>query len=221
MPLLASDIMSGARVFLNDNAASLYTNALITPHVAGANKVLETELLSYGVEVQRVQSAVIPVSANALVLNLPSDFLLPIELYERASGNSSDPWAYITPKPWNPADYTPTTTLTYWAFYNNTINFPGATVARDVMLRYDRQLLAITGPNSPEDFALAQEYLTAKTAELCARYVGMNSQLADEIATREFIPAQNKLSTILVLEMQKNPQRRIRFTTQRRNVGIR
>lgn len=206
-------------MFLNDIAASLYTNAALTPHVIAANEELETELLTYGVEVQRVVSAAIPVAIGAVVLLLPTDFLLPIALYERDSGATTAPYVEIKERMWNPTDYTQVNTLNFWAFYNNNVNFPGATTARDVLMQYERQLAVVTGPNSPEDFVLSKRFLAAKTGELAARYIGMNPTFADDIARREVEPARDKLIHILVGNMQGNPQRRQRFTTQRRRLG--
>lgn len=219
MTFLASDVMDGARVFLNDVAASLYTNTAITPHIIAANEELESELLTYGVEVQRKVSAAIVVGIGVLVLPLPTDFLLPVNLYERSSGGS-DPYVKMDEKIWNPADYIQTNTLNYWAFYNNAVNLPGSTAARDVLLEYERQLAVVSGPNSPEDFVLSKRFLCAKAAELCARYVGMNTAFADSIASRETEPSRNRLITILVRNMQGNPVRRQKFTT-RRTSGIR
>lgn len=215
MSFLASDVMDGARVFLNDVGISLYTNAAITPHVSAANEELESELLTYGVEVQRkVSSAPITIGIGVLVLSLPTDFLLPVNLFERASG-SADPWIKMTEKTWNPVDYISGNTLTYWAFYNNAVNFPASTAAREVTMEYERQLAVVTGPNSPEDFILSKRFLCAKTAELCARYVGMNTAFADSIAARETEPSRNRLVTILVRNMQGNPVRRQRFSIGR------
>lgn len=208
--------MDGARMMLNDTAATLYSNTAITPHVIAANEQLELEMLALGISVVRKPTTAIVVAANALTLNLPSDFLLPLELFERASGNVSDPWVIVTEKTWVPADYVQTTSLTYWAFYNNAINFPGATVARDVMLRYERQLAVVTGPNSPEENIIFKRYLSAKTAEYAARYVGMNKTISDDIHGAEVRPALELVTQILVGNMQGNPVRRQGFSTQRR-----
>lgn len=216
MTFIASDVMDGARMMLNDTAATLYSNTAITPHVIAANEQLELEMLALGISVVRKPTTAIVVAANALTLNLPSDFLLPLELFERASGNVNDPWVPVTEKTWVPADYVQTTSLTYWAFYNNAINFPGATVARDVMLRYERQLAVVTGPNSPEENIIFKRYLSAKTAEYAARYVGMNKTISDDIHAAEVRPALELVTQILVGNMQGNPVRRQGFNTQRR-----
>lgn len=218
MAFLASDVMDGARLFLNDTAVLLYTNTVLTPHVIAANEELEQELISFGFPTERKQSTAIVVSANALTLTLPSDFLLPIRLFERISGNTSDPWVLITERAWNPESYIPGTALQYWAFYNNAINFPGATIARDVLLEYERQLAVITGPNSPEENVIFKRFLCAKTGELAARYIGMNATFADDIAKRETEPSRERIQSILTGIMQGNPVRRRRFTTRASSV---
>lgn len=215
MTFIASDVMDGARMMLNDTAATLYSNTAITPHVIAANEQLELEMLALGISVIRKPTVAIIVPALALTLTLPTDFLLPLELYERLSGATNDPWVLMTEREWTPADYTQNTSLNYWAFYNNAVNFPGSTVARDVMMRYERQLAVITGPNSPEENIVFKRYLAAKTAEYAARYVGMNKSISDDIHNDEVRPALELVTQILVGNMQGNPVRRMRFSTQR------
>lgn len=207
--------MDGARMMLNDTAATLYSNTAITPHVIAANEQLELEMLALGISVIRKPTVAIIVPALALTLTLPTDFLLPLELYERLSGAVNDPWVLMTEREWTPADYVQNTSLNYWAFYNNAVNFPGSTVARDVMMRYERQLAVITGPNSPEENIVFKRYLAAKTAEYAARYVGMNKSISDDIHNDEVRPALELVTQILVGNMQGNPVRRMRFSTQR------
>lgn len=213
MSFLASDIMDSARIFLNDNAATLYTNTSMVPYVRKSNENLETLLLANGVQVQNVKSTAITVAANALTLTLPADFLVPIRLYERDANDAQNDWIPMTEKIWEPEDVIPTNTLRFWAFRNNRIYFIGSIVTREVLLEYSRQLAVITGENSPEDFVLSKNYLAAKTAELCARYIGMNKDMADDIATREVIKAEDELIRIFVLASQGTPQRRPRFRT--------
>jgi hypothetical protein len=214
MSFLASDVADDARVLLNDTAASLYTNVTLLAPIARANRELELVLISYGLPVQRQISAAIPVAANATELTLPTDFLLPISMKERNSGstNVSD-WQDMTEKEFEPT-ITITNTLTYWAFRDNRIKFPGANTAREVLLRYERQLAAITAISSPEDFVVSRNYLGAKTAEIAARSIGMNITHADDILARYVAPAEDGLVRCYVLNQQGIPTRRQKFQTK-------
>lgn len=217
MPFLASDVMDDAAALLNDVPKSNYTYTVQLPFCRRANEMLEKIFISYGISVQLTKSTAITVAINALTLTLPSDFLLPINLWERNSGATNDAWVPMSMKTWEPESAVPTTSLTYWAFRNNAINFIGATTARDVLLEYQRQLAVISGTNSPEDTSLAKVWLGAKTAELCARYVGMNKTFADEIRDNEVGPAEDNLIRGYILQQQGNKVRRPRYSAQRQS----
>lgn len=210
MTFIASDVMDGSRVFLNDVAASIFTNTALLPIVKMANEELEKVLIIIGAEVQRQRSVAIPVTALAAFVTLPTDFLLPISLQERQSGGNDNDWVDMTERDFEPVQ-TPLNTIDYWAFYNNKINIRPCSVAREVLLKYDRQLAVITGNSSPEDFILAKAYLERRTAELAARYIGMNESFANSLAIREVEPARLALETLFILNNQGTPSRRKRF----------
>lgn len=213
--VLASDIMDKSAALLNDTDRALYTNAVQLPYIGMANESIEQILLTYGIVIQTKNSSAIDVAALATTLTLPDDFLVPIELWEREDGSTDE------------ADWTPmheqkdligfvqTTTLGVWSFSNNAIRFTGATTDREVLLRYSRSLLSLTSANSPIDINILARYLSRKTAELCARYIGMNSTFADELLTREVAPAQDDLIRIFVNNMQGVRHRRGSFGSGR------
>lgn len=205
---LASEVMDRAAALLNDTSRSLYTNAVQLPYLQKANEYLEQVLLTYGIVVQRKKSTAISVTALSQTLTLPSDFLLPIKLSERAVGETDADWIPMIEDNWT--HFVQSTTLTVWTFENNAINLAGATVAREVLLEYERSLATITVANSPIDTYLFKNFLASKTAEYCARYIGMNSTLADEIKTVESDKDEDNLERIFVLNQQGTRRRRIR-----------
>lgn len=218
MPVvLASDIMDGAAVVLNDTARNLYTNAVQLPLLKQANESIEQELAAYGIRIQRTNSAAIAVASSTTpnTLTLPSDFLIPITLWERPSGSTSEGDYIPLQKLDSLVGMIPTTTLGVWAFYNNAVNFPGCSQNVEVKMEYERMLAVITGANSPEDTYILKNYLIKKTAELCARFIGMNTEFADEILTRETTPALNNLITIFVRDMQSVRHRKGSFSNAR------
>lgn len=221
MSFLASDVFVGARAFLNDQNANLYSNTSLLPHLITANEELEQQLLILGSPVERVLSAVIPITAGITSISiggsaaLPTDFLMPLSLHERTQGDSAQSWTEMTPQDYEPENQIPTTSFKYYAFRNNAIYFPAATTNRDILLKYNRQLAVISGPNSPEDFYLAKRFLCARLAELGARYIGMNDAFADKIYLREVKPRKDDLDSIFTLQGQTVRARRPRFTTKR------
>jgi hypothetical protein len=213
--MTAGDVITQAVALLNDTAQSLYTNSVVIPYVIKANEDLEKKLIIYGAPQQRKKSSTISLSALATTLSLPTDFLLPIRLFERDSGATNADWVLMKERDWEQESAVQTNTLNQWAFRDNNIYFIGATVAKDVLLEYERRLAVIVDSSSTEDFTLTKGYLAARTAELCARYIGMNSAVADEIAGRDVGQAEDELMRVLVLNQQGNPQRRRRFGTGR------
>lgn len=220
MTFLASDVFDGARSpFLNDSAAALFTNATLLPHLKAANEELEQLLIICGTSVQRqVTSSPLAITAGVSSITigalLPTDFLFPIELKERASGGAATDWVPMTELEWSPEEITPTSSFTYWAFRNNGIYFPAATTNREILLKYERQLAVITGPTSPVDFYLSKRFLCARVAELAARYTGQNKSYADDLAIREVEPRKLDIERMFVLDGQSLRARRQKFTTK-------
>jgi hypothetical protein len=214
MTFIAQDVMDDAAVILNDTAKAVFTYNAQLPFVSRANRYLEKILIENGLPQQRVISAAIPLAANALTLALPSDFLFPDKLYERNQGDTASGWSLMYEQQWEPQTWIPSTWNTYWSFRNGNINFPGANVAKEILLFYERNLAAIIGQNSPEDYAPSRDYLSAKTAEFCARYIGMNGTFADEIRDNEVSISEDALVRVLVLNQQGMVNRRKRFTTK-------
>lgn len=226
-PYLASDVMDeAAGVFLNDAAKSTFTYVAMLPHLKKANEFLQNLLIACGVEVQRQTSAVITLAATtysdvstpidlSASIGYPSDMLLPINLRERDGGSLSQTFIPMYERDWEP-DLKPVSSLTYWAFRNNKIYVPQVTSSRNILINYWRELTSITSANSNEEVAGAKNYLSAKTAELCARYIGQNTEIADALLVNEVGPAQDLLERIYIKNTQGSGRaRRKRFTRPR------
>ena len=213
--MLASEVLDQSASLLNDSAKTLYTYTAQLPYLQKANEDLEKKLAIYGAPQQRKDATIITLDAGETSLDLPSDFLLPIRLFEKNRGEASNNWTPLVEKDWPTENAVQTVYLGQWAFRNNAILFIGSTVDKDIRLEYWRNLAVITSSSSTEDFAAAKGYLAARTAELCARYIGMNDVIADKLAIREVGQAEDELMRILVLNQQGMPQRRRRYSTAR------
>lgn len=212
--LLAGTVMDQAAAILNDVAKNLYSYTVQLPYIKKANEDLEQTLLVYGVTIQFKKSAAITVSAGATTLVLPSDFLVPISLWERASGSTNeDDYVEMDERDWE-ENTQAQSTLTQWSFRENGINLVPSTANREVKLYYDKMLTVVNSENSTEDSILFKSFLAAKTAEYCARFIGMNKVMADEIRDNECFKAEDKLVHILVGNMQGIRFRRPKFTTK-------
>lgn len=219
--MLASEIMDESAALLNDTAKSLFTYAAQLPYLKRANEFLENLLIANGVAIQRQTSAVLTVVSSTTNIDLsvnvayPSDMLLPIRLLERDGGATSQDFGPMIETEWEP-ELRPTASIQFWTFRNNKIYTPGVTSTRDVKIDYWRQLTTITSSSSPEEVTGSKVYLAAKTAELCARYIGQNKEIADDLANIEVAPAQDLLERIYIKNSQGvGRSRRRRFTRPR------
>jgi len=212
--------MSGGRIFLNDIRATFYTNDILLPYLVEVNKELERKLSIYDQPSTRVvTSSPITVAAGTVSIGtgtfgFPTDFLVPTEVWERAVGQTNQDWIEIPPKYYEDDTAAPSTNFGQYAFRNNRIYFPVCTQDREVKIKYDRQLAILNSQNSPIDSDIMQLWMSARLAEMAARYIGMNSEHADEIALREVGPKEDDLERILILTDQHNRGRRRRFRTQ-------
>jgi hypothetical protein len=212
-PYLASDVMDSARLFLNDIGLALYTNTVLLPAVKMANEELESILLANGqVGTLKAISSVLQVASSTTPSSLaapPSDLFVPIRLEERASG-SSDDYTPMTEQEFEEQTGT-NTQLGVWVFRNGVIRFPPCQANREVLVYYYRQMTPVTSASSNEEITGAKTYLAAKTAELAARYIGMNKEIADDLLQIEVIPARERLESIYVKNSQGKRTRRRRF----------
>lgn len=221
-PYLASDVMDEAASLLNDTAKTLFTYAAQLPYLRRANEALENLLIACGISVQRQVSLVMTVAPSAVNIDLtangsyPTDILLPIRCWERDGGSNSQTFSLMTERDWEP-ELNPTTSATYWTFRNNKIYIPGVTSSRDIKVDYWRQLTSITGQNSNEEVAGAKTFLAAKTAEMCARYIGQNKEVADDLLNIEVGDARDLLERIYIKNTQGTRSRRRRFSRPRAN----
>lgn len=219
-PYLASDVMDEASILLNDVAKTQFTYSAQLPYLKRANELLENMMISWGVSPQRQTSAIMTVPSSTTEIDLsavtgyPSDMLLPIKLFETDLGATTFGPPMIEQE-WTP-EVSATSTLTYWAFRNNKIYCPPVTQSRLVKIDYWRQLTSITSQSSNEEIGGAKTYLAAKTAELCARYIGQNKEIADDLFNIEVMPAQDTLERIYNKNSQASARgRRKRFRRPR------
>src|SRR5438128_3118184 len=146
----ARSALDSARVYLNDVNSQIWTNTVLIPYLKEAHKDLLLVLWLNGIPVLREKSAIINVNANVITLTLPSDLLEPIWLKERAQ-SSSDDWIPVTETEFEP-DLNKDTTLRYWAWREEAINFIGATTNREVLLRYWKSIATIVDSTSALGF---------------------------------------------------------------------
>lgn len=178
--MLVSDVLDDVRkTYLNDTSGTIYTDNVLLPFIQSAYSELQTEFLLNGLQSLSEISAVIDVTAGTTSLSVPSDFVSPIKLQERADGGTADDWVDMTELR-HDYEQTDSTTLNYWTFREDGIYVGPATTNRDVKLYYYKSL-TVSSINSTIPIIGADEFLAARTAEAAARYIGMNPVLADSM----------------------------------------
>lgn len=216
MTILASDICTLARTYLNDTSIQLFDNATLLPYLQTANNELSDKLITNGLSNQKVVNSVqIIIAVGTKILSpLPDDLIVPIKLWERTNPSTDDFWPMIK-KEWEP-NIQPGNTLTYWTWRNQEILFVGALTSREIKLAYIRTLSSFTADGSPSEVTGATNYLAYRTASLAAKWIGENPDLALELST-EAMSYLNDLLMIGVRINQGNPARRKGFRSKAAN----
>jgi hypothetical protein len=203
MPL-ASVIYLEAANLLNDASQTIYTDAVMLPFLKSAWNKLQLQLQENGVPVMKEITAVIDVTATSEEVTLPSDFVQPITLAERADGSSEDfvDVAEVDSMP----EFDPVESIIYWNWREEKVYINPPTTAREVKINYWKGLTAISGGSTSLAVNNSTEYLAYKTAALCARYIGENPERANMLDT-EAILAMNILLNLEVKRQQRSPIR--------------
>jgi len=171
---LASVALAQARTLLNDDLATVATDAVLFPKLQIAHQELQTALWEVGSPVVREQSVVALVDIGALVVTQPADMLTPTQLweYDWATGP-----VYTNPVPMTevffvPSDIAQTTKLVYWCWREETITFLGSSAKRGVVIQYRKLLTVPTATTSDLGIAFAEAYLGPRVAALLAGSLG-------------------------------------------------
>jgi hypothetical protein len=211
----ATAALDSARSYLNDVGKSIWTDSVLLPYLKEAHRDLQIMLFLNGIPVLKERSATLQVAAGAIILaNQPADLLEPILMKERSSG-SSEGWITMQEQDYE-SDIQQMSSLIYWCWREEAINFVGATTNREVLLRYWKGLTLPIDENSILGFIFAEVFLGPQAAGYAAKAVG-NITLAAE----NFDAAKQKLDIIIranIKGAQGRSSRRVpyrRFSRQR------
>jgi hypothetical protein len=205
MPTLASDIMNRSRAVLNDIAQDLYTNEVLLPYLRIANDDLSDELVDNGATVQKEVSADIALPVGFKSPPLPNDFIVPVEVFEKNSGEDDSFYRYCHQREYLP-NVLPGNELSVWTWREQAINFIGSTTNKQLRIRYTRLILEIIGDNSPVELTHALNYLAYHTAALASEHIGQNRTKAIDLESQ----AIQKLNKLLKKEVKQSHGRPVR-----------
>lgn len=209
-----------ARAFLNDtlggDASALWSNAALQPFVPHAHRELQIKLDLNGIPVIRNKSAVIVVPANTTNLVTaalqPASLIVPISIKE--GDHLVTPITSEVSEVDFPPDVVKGTSLNYWSWLNEAIQFVGATTIRDILLFYKGGITIPANSAAAIGFIFGEQYLGPKIAGLAAGSVGNTTALAELTAM-----ADKSIDTIIrynVNNAQGLPARRMPYRRSRR-----
>jgi hypothetical protein len=212
MSIIASTVMDRARTsYLNDAGATLYTNTVLLPILTDVSEELGDEMTKHGLQVNKsVESVEFSVTAGGTTLSpLPDDLIVPVDLWAIQEGFTAESdWQLMRKTTW-PVHQDADSGIGPWQFRENAIKFTPSTLNYTIRLNYIRFITAVTGNNSVIEVKDSIGALAARTAEIAARFIGSNTQLADQIAVKAS-KRLNDLLTINVNNEQKNQRGRRR-----------
>ncbi len=210
----AGTIFTGVRALLNDRNDKLFHDEDQLEYLKIAFQQFEQELQNAGVTVTLMVSEDITVPAGDTELTLPTSFLVPISLQEKASTDTFFSGMREVRNVEKP-DRDQSNTLGIWDFRHNCINFVGSTAERLVRLEYWRTLPPPESANTTQYVQGGENSLKFRTAALCARYIGNNKERSDEL-NAEAALALDLLTSIYVKTNQGIRVRRKPFRLARR-----
>ncbi len=215
MGLTADDVFDAAGALLNDPDKVTFTDAVQLPFLQISWRELQNFLLANGItDVDEFTTVALTITAQTQQwTSTPTDLLLPIKLWERAVGGSDQDWVEMDEQIPDPADPMETE-LEIWYFKEGDIWFRGATTNRQVIVRYQRELGAITGQASVIKVRGSLSFLSFRTAGIIARARG-NKSRANDLDADAKMHLDNIIST-KVKDEQGMPARPRRYGFTRR-----
>src|SRR5271169_1125534 len=178
----AGQITALVRSLLNDAAGNLFTDTVLLPYVNAAYRKAQRALANIQSgsfltdNVLLVVSAVTEVDPSVQVSitdatappnQLPPDLLVPVKLWERASGSTDDfmEMTDLTDHDGLPSE-PQSQTLNYWEWRADGLYFLGATQDTQIRLRYQKSYPDLTDASSPVLIRQAQEALAYAAAAM-------------------------------------------------------
>jgi hypothetical protein len=212
MPILASQILQGAKPLLNDPQGIIYSDVSILPMLNKAYRELQIRLARAGMGTSKEVATRVPVLAGTISLGdgsgLPAGLLYPIEIREGSPGEPLQNFADMEERSWEPTAQQ-NTQLQIWAWREEEIKLVGSTVDKELYIRYMRGLSPITDANSPIYILNSELFLEARTASISASLLGENYERA-RVLNEDAEMWYDVLVGTLVKRGQRTPVRRMR-----------
>ena len=198
----AAVIMDFSGALLNDPALTNFTYAAQLPYLKLAAQELREQLELNNVPYSNKTSTAITIVAGVVTLDftttpaLPADLTEIQEIWERTAGVDED-YIPMVRKEFLPGYVVQTTCLIYWAWINQQVKFIGSTSDRQLRIDYIADpIAAITASSSTIGFINCNNFLSYRTAALCAQFIGENKERSDDLN----VMAQMALDRVLGID---------------------
>lgn len=198
MPVDAEDIFIQVRALMNDTIGAAFTNDYLRPFLNLAYKELQSKLEANGIPYLEEISAVIGVASSATTITVPSDFIRPMEMYERPDGSSED-FVRVDELDDEPVNNSPVDRIVWWVWREGELKISTPNTAREIKIRYVKGLSPLDVDGSQIAFPGAELYLINRTAALSASFNGENVSRASELNA----VAGYELSSMIRTEVKK------------------
>lgn len=187
MAVIVKDVLDLSSNYLNDAGLSQYTYVAQLPFFNEAQDKLGQLMEANNIPATNKRSTTITVAATVTVIDfttspaLPSDLVEIQELSERQNGTTVN-YIPMSRREFLPPFTQQTDSLIWWAWMDQGIQLTGATQPVQLMIDYiASKLPTVTSTTTAITLINAKSYLAAKTAALCAQFLGENKERADEL----------------------------------------
>jgi hypothetical protein len=207
-----AEVVSRAQGFLNDAAGQIWDATSLLPHVKTSLGDVTLELMSEGIERLRSTSATLSLAANVLALTptstppLPTDFVSPIEMWERPVGGAVHDWQKMTLARANIPLVDQEATLRFWQWEGGKIVLVGATGPVEVMIDYVSAPADVTSGADPLPFTAIVNVIAYHVAELA--YGSRGDEMREAKMGSSYREQLGNYINAAVRLKQRKPQRR-------------
>lgn len=168
--------LASARTYLNDDNASLWSDAMLIPKAQEAHRELQVKLWLAGSPLVREESSAISVASGTGTSmssgTYPSDLLAPTKLFEYAATVETIADAVEMTE----TDFLPHvaigTTLKYWSWRKQVIQFVGCSATRKVVIQYRRSITIPAASGDDIAILFGELYIGVRAAAIAAKSVG-------------------------------------------------
>jgi len=172
--------MDESAALLTDPDKITFTYEAQLPYLRIAWRELEEALVANGIaDVEEKFSLPSTITANTTEwVGQPIDLLVPLYMWERPVGGPLSSYETMEERESDPFEI-PVAELENWFFKEGIIKFKGATTDREVILKYQRELITIVGQSTVLPVFGCGSFLSFRNAAILARSRGNRSRADD------------------------------------------